>query len=265
VNVDAPTALQAVLGLQPAAIILVLARVTPLFILAPIFSGGMIPARVRGLIAVALAVGLTSVALGDDMTVTTAPVAYFELLVKELLVGTAFAFGLACLLAGFQAAGALLDIQIGYAFGATVDPVTGSQGAVIANLYSMVGVAILVAINGDAMILSGLARTYDLVGLTEFPVLKSLVSGTFEAFAGIFVAALAVVAPVMLTLLLTDAAFGLVSRVVPQMNIFAVGFPAKVVVGMLMIIVTLPFAAGWFSDRLGPTVAAALRSLQVAP
>lgn len=264
-NVDAPTALQMVLGLQPAAIILVLARVTPLFIMAPMFSSGTIPARVRGLIAVGLAVGLTPIALGDHTTVSTEPLEFVELLFKELLVGTAFAFGLSCMLAGFQAAGGLLDIQIGYSFGATVNPMTGGQSAVISNLYSMVGIAILVAINGDAMIISGLARTYDLVPLTEFPVLKSMVSGTFDAFSGILVAALAVVAPVMLTLLMTDAAFGLVSRVVPQMNIFAVGFPAKVIVGMLMIIVTLPFAAGWFADRLGPSVAAALRSLQVAP
>lgn len=264
-TVDPVTALEQSLGLQPAAIILVLARISPLFVLAPLFSSSTIPARVRGLIAVALALGLTPVALPAGEVVTTAPVAYTELLIKELLVGAAFAFGLACLTAGFSAAGAILDIQIGYAFGSVVDPMTGSQGAVVSHLYSLVGVAILVATGGDALIISGLARTYDLVPLTEMPILKSMVSGTFDAFSGILVAALAVVAPVMLTLLLTDAAFGMVSRVVPQMNIFAVGFPAKVIVGMLMIIVTLPFAAGWFADRLGPSVAAALRSLQVAP
>jgi flagellar biosynthetic protein FliR len=56
----------------------------------------------------------------------------------------------------------------------------------------------------------------------------------------------------------------MVSRVVPQMNVFAVGFPAKVIVGMLMIVVTLPFAAGWFGDRLTESVAAALQTLKVA-
>lgn len=250
-------------GFQPAAFVLVLARISPLFLLAPLFSSGAVPRRVKGIVAVALALGMAPLALaGQD--VPTGPVLFVELLVKELIVGAAFAFALGCVLAGFQAVGGLLDIQIGFAFGATVDPMTGGQGAVLGKLYAMVGVAILVAMNGDALIIAGLARTYDLVPLTAFPQLGAMVSGTFDAFANVLVAALQVGAPILLTLLLTDAAFAMVSRVVPQMNVFAVGFPAKVVVGMLMIVVTLPFAAGWFGDRLTGSVAAALQTLKVA-
>lgn len=254
---------QQLTGLQPAAFLLVLARVSPLFILAPLFSAGTIPPRVKGIVAVALALGMAPVALAGQV-VPTEPIALVELLVKELIVGAAFAFALACVLAGFQAVGALLDIQIGFAFGAQIDPMTGGQGAVLGKLYAMVGVAILVAMNGDQLIIAGLARTYDLVPLLSFPDLRSMVSGTFSAFTGILTAALQVGAPVLLTLLLTDAAFAMVSRVVPQMNVFAVGFPAKVVVGMLMIVVTLPFAAGWFGDRLTGSVATALQTLKVA-
>ena len=71
-----------------------------------------------------------------------------------------------------------------------------------------------------------------------------------KAFAGIFAAALEVGAPVLLALVITDAAFGVVSRVVPQLNVFAVGFPAKVAVGLLLIGVSLPFVAGWIADEL---------------
>jgi flagellar biosynthetic protein FliR len=264
VNPTVQEAVQQITNLRPEAFFLVLARISPLFVLAPLFSSNTIPARVRGLIAVALAVGMGPVALAGQ-EVPTGPVTLAELMIKELLVGAAFAFVLGCFLAGFQAAGALLDIQIGYSFGAQIDPMTGSSGAVVSQLYSLVGIAVLIAINGDQMIISGLARTYDLVPLAEMPSLRPMVSGVFEAFSGVLVSGLMVVAPVMLTLLLTDAAFGMVSRVVPQMNIFAVGFPAKVIVGMAMIIVTLPFAAGWFADRLGPTVALGLQSLKVAP
>jgi flagellar biosynthetic protein FliR len=64
--------------------------------------------------------------------------------------------------------------------------------------------------------------------------------------------------------ILTDAAFGVVSRVVPQLNVFAVGFSAKVTVGLLVLGVSLPFAAGWLSDEMQRSVAAALESLKVA-
>jgi flagellar biosynthetic protein FliR len=68
----------------------------------------------------------------------------------------------------------------------------------------------------------------------------------------------------MLALILTDAAFGVVSRVVPQLNVFAVGFPAKVVVGLLLIGVTLPFVAGWIATELQRDVGSALDTLKVA-
>ena len=65
-------------------------------------------------------------------------------------------------------------------------------------------------------------------------------------------------------MIITDAAFGVVARVVPQLNVFSVGFPAKVRVGLLVLGVSLPFAAGWISDQLQQSVAAALQSLKVA-
>ena len=64
----------------------------------------------------------------------------------------------------------------------------------------------------------------------------------------------------LLALILTDAAFGVVSRVVPQLNVFAVGFPAKIVVGLLLVAATLPFVAGWLSSELQQDVGAALQS-----
>ena len=96
------------------------------------------------------------------------------------------------------------------------------------------------------------------------PDIGSLVQGVQVAFSGIFGAALEVCAPVLLAVVLTDAAFGVVSRVVPQLNVFAVGFPAKVVVGLLLLGVSLPFVGGWIADGLQGSVASALHALRVA-
>jgi flagellar biosynthetic protein FliR len=68
----------------------------------------------------------------------------------------------------------------------------------------------------------------------------------------------------MLALVLTDAAFGLVSRVVPQLNVFGVGFPAKVTVGLLIVGTSLPFVAGWLADSLQGSVSDALKLLEAA-
>ena len=109
---------------------------------------------------------------------------------------------------------------------------TGNPGGVLNQLYALVGVAIFIAIGGDTWVIQGLARTYEAVPLLSAPEIGSLVEGAQVAFSGIFGAAMQICAPVLLAVVLTDAAFGVVSRVVPQLNVFAVGFPAKVAVGL---------------------------------
>lgn len=247
---------------QAAGFLLVLGRVSPLFLLAPLFSSRMMPLRARGIVAVALAIGLAPLALrGQDVPLDA--ILLGELLVKEVLVGLAFAFAIGALFAAIQTAGSFLDTFTGFAYGAIVDPLTGSQSAVLFQLYALIGVAIFVAIGGDGWVIQGLARTYETVPLLEFPALGPLVGGAQEAFVQVFRAGLEVAAPVVLAVVLTDAAFGLVSRVVPQLNVFAVGFPAKIAVALAIIGVSLPFAAGWLGDEIQASVEAALRSLRV--
>ncbi len=248
---------------QLAGFLLVLARVGPLFVLAPIFSAKMIPARAKGIVAVALAIGLAPLALRGQQV----PSDVWELAglaVKEVFVGLAFAFALATLGAAVASAGAFLDTFIGFTFGSLVDPITGTQSGQMAQLYSLVGVAILVAIGGEEWIIQGLARTYEVMPLLATPSLAALTAGALDAFVGIFRAALEIAAPVAIALVLTDVAFGMVSRTVPQMNVFAVGFPAKILVGLLIAGLSLPFVAGWISDELQATVGEAVRSLRLA-
>jgi flagellar biosynthetic protein FliR len=248
---------------QVAGFMLVIARIAPLFVVAPMFSSRLIPRRVKGIAAVGLAVGIAPLATADAR-VPMDVMGLAEIAAKELLVGLAFAFAVSVLFAAVNAAGGLLDTLIGFSFGALVDPITGNNSSIIGQLYAFVGVAIFIAVNGDAWLIRGLFRTYELVPLVDQPSVTSLVAGVQEAFSGIFVAALELSAPVILAVILTDAAFGVVSRVVPQLNVFAVGFAPKVIVGLLVLGVSLPFAAGWLADELQRSVAAALDAVKVA-
>ena len=247
---------------QVAGFFLVLARISPLFLLAPLFSSKMVPGRARAVIAVALTVGILPVVQRGPIDLSI--LGFGGLILKELLVGLAFAYALAAMFAAMQAAGALLDTLIGFSFGAMVDPVTGTQSTVLSQMYALFGVAIFITLGGDGWVVKGLARTYDAVPLSEAPAIGSMVQGAQVAFSGIFVSAFMIGAPVLIALIIVDAAFGVVSRVVPQMNIFAVGFPAKMIVGLVMIGASLPFVDDFLGGRLQETLAIALRSLQVA-
>jgi flagellar biosynthesis protein FliR len=251
---------------QVAGFMLVLARISPLFLLAPLFSSKLLPVRARGIVAVGLALGIAPIAMnaGEEAArIPTEILALGGLVVKEMLVGLGFSFTLAALFAAVQVAGSLLDTLIGFSFGALVDPVTGTNGGVLNQLYALIGVMIFVVIGGDAWVIQGLARSYEAIPLADSPAIGTLVEGAQVAYSGIFAAAIEICAPVLIAVVLCDVAFGLVSRVVPQLNVFAVGFPAKVTVGLVLVGASLPFVAGWLGDELQSSVSSALRTLKV--
>jgi flagellar biosynthetic protein FliR len=250
-------------GNELAGFILVLARVTPLFFIAPLFSSQIIPPHVRGLIAVGISVGLAPIAL-HGQHIPTDPLVLAGLVVEGMLVGFGFAFTLAVLMGAVESAGSVMDVLSGFSYGSLINPMNGQESAVLTRLYSLVGTMIFLVINGDAWTLRGLDRTFQLVPLTSTPRLSSLLGGAEQVFGTIFAAALEVAAPVVVALLITDVAFGVVSRVVPQLNVFAVGFPTKVAVVLLVAGASLPFTANWISNQLSVSVGSALGALHVA-
>jgi flagellar biosynthetic protein FliR len=246
---------------QAAAFMLVLARVSPLFLLAPLFSARQVPARARGVVAVALAVGLAPIAArGRELPLDAWALA--GLVGKELLVGAAFAFAVGVVIAAVSVAGSFLDTLSGFAYGALVDPLTGNQNAVLAQAYGLVGLLVFIGIGGDALVLQGLARTYELVPLTAAPSLAALTEGVRHTFSGVFTAALELAAPVLLALVITDVAFGLMTRAVPALNVFAVGAPAKIAVTLLLVSASLTFAGGWMEGEVERSVGDALRMMR---
>jgi flagellar biosynthesis protein FliR len=250
-------------GNELVGFILVLARVTPLFFIAPLFSSQIIPPHVRGLIAVGISIGLTPIAL-HGQHIPTDPLSMGGLVVEGMLVGFAFAFTLSVLMAAVESAGGLIDVLSGFSYGNLINPMDGQEAAVMTRFYSLVGTLIFLIIGGDAWTLRGLDRTFALVPLTSGPRLSSLVGGAEQVFGTVFAGALEVAAPVVVALLITDVAFGVVSRVVPQLNVFAVGFPTKVAVAMLVVGASLPFTANWISNQLSVSVGDALGALHVA-
>jgi flagellar biosynthetic protein FliR len=255
--------LQQVSEQQLAGFLLVLARVSPLFVLAPIFSSRMLPARARGVVAVAISFGLAPLAL-HGQHIDTDAMQLAGLIGKELLVGLAYSFALASVFAAISVAGSLLDTSMGFSMGSLIDPITGTQSPILTQLYAMVGVLVFIAINGDHWMIEGLARSYQLVPINKFPSINAIVGGADKSFVSIFGSAIELAAPVMLAVLLTDCAMGLVARVMPQLNVFAVGFPAKIAVGLLVMGVSLPFVGGWISDQVQVSVSSAPQSIHVA-
>ena len=262
---DQPTIqLLSLLGVDNILVfVLALTRIAPLFIIAPVFSSRQIPTQVKVVIAVALAIGLTpSADPGEAIPADTFTL--LGLLGVELLVGFAIAFALAAVTAALEVAGTLLDFTVGFSFGAQIDPVSGNQNAVLARMYGLIGVVIFLTIGGDEWVIRGIARSYELVPIGDAPDFARLIAGADRTFGAIFSSALQIAAPVLLALVLADVGFGLLTRVVPQLNVFAVGLPIKVIVGLILIGASFPLVGTWVQRELERSVSSALQSLRVA-
>jgi flagellar biosynthetic protein FliR len=254
--------LPAIAAEQVVAFLLVLARVSPLFAIAPIFSARMIPMRAKLLCASAIAFALTPVATGGRPVPTDAVDAGL-LMVKEALVGLGFAFAVSVLAGALQVGAGILDAIVGFSYAAIVDPITNMQNAVFGQLYAVFTAAVFLVIGGDQIMIAGLARSYDLVSLGSYPDLDTLGALAAYGFGEVFLVGLQIVAPAVIALLLVDAALGIVAKAVPQANVFVVGLPAKIIVAFGIVGASLPFVARRLGGELESSVATALRAIGI--
>jgi flagellar biosynthesis protein FliR len=241
--------------------VLVMCRVGGLFVFAPIFSGRMIPVQAKVIVAGAISFALEPMVV-HGQTIPTG-VDIVPLILKELLVGLAFALSLGVLAAGIQAAASIMDTMIGFSFAQLVDPLTQAQTAVVGQLYSMFTVIVFLLIGGDHLMIEGLDASYRLIPLGSVPSTTQLGAMAARDLTQMFLIGIEVAAPVIVALALVDVSLALVARSVPQMNVFVVGLPAKIMVGLGAIAASLPFLTGHLQDELQNSVYTALQALRV--
>ena len=173
-----------------------------------------------------------------------------SLAVKELLVGIMIGFVFYSLFVGVQMAGAFVGFQIGFAIVNVIDPVTSQQISILAQFKFIMATLIFFLLDGHHMILQALVSSYQLVPIGEAVFNFSIHTEIARLIIGIFVIAIKLAAPVMATLILTDVGLGVVSRTVPQMNIFIVGFPLKIALGLFFTGAALPIFGVVFRKAL---------------
>jgi flagellar biosynthesis protein FliR len=245
---------------QLVAYILVLTRVGGLFVLAPIFSARAVPVQARLVCASALALALTPLAARGQPIPTDAP-GMVLLIVKEAIVGLAFAFALSAIVAAIQTAAGLIDTMSGFSYASVIDPFSNVQGGIFGQLYALFVAVVLVVTGGDQIMIAGLAGTFEVVPLTATPSFDALGQLALDSFAQVFVLGLEIAAPAMIALVVVDAALALVARAAPQLNMFSVGLPAKILVAVAVVISSLPFVANHVRTDLESTVRQTLVTL----
>lgn len=220
------------------AVLLGSVRTTVLFMMSPVFTGLQGFVTLRVLLSIALAVLLAGAAAPTGLGELSAA-ALALATVGELMIGMVLAFGVMAAFGAFAVAGNILDVQIGLGMGNVYDPVTRKGGPLFGSLLNLLGLAVFFALDGHHVLLRGLAYSIEHVPLGQG--WRALASDAILAqFALMFSLGVALIAPVLLCLLLLEAGLAVVSRMLPQMNVFVLSMPLKTLAGLALLALTLP-------------------------
>jgi flagellar biosynthesis protein FliR len=232
-------------------------RLGPLFVVAPVLGLGQVPVRLRVLLAFALVVVLLPTLAAAGGAAPMRPMGPERLMVAalgETVLGAALAFGLIATFAAFQFGGRVLDIQIGFGVATLFDPSTRNQAPLLGTAFNLLAITLFFAADGHHAIVRALAES-----LTRVPLgsgIAALDVGAISAqFGAMFSAGLALVAPAVISLLLLDMAFAVAARTMPQMNIFFVSMPLKVVVGLAVMALSMREFSPLLQQRTAALVA----------
>lgn len=225
------------------AFVLTAARVTGLTLVAPMFSARTMPIMLRTALVLLLSVLLQPVARAH------APAAFAitpGALVGELLVGFMVGFGAALLIAGAEAAGELLSVQVGLSGAALLDPLSLQQGTALGQFLHLFALTLLLAGNGHLVMLDSLAGTLQHVPIGSGMQLPNGLLETVLLGAQLFVLGFKFAAPVIAVVLIANVALAVLSRAAPQLNILQLAFPLQIGLGLIALTASIPVIAGWF-------------------
>lgn len=217
---------------QFKSFILVLIRISIVLFMLPIFGTAMLPNLVKAGLALTISFALFTVVRPDPNLFPESLLSSLNLIVSELIFGLAIGLTIRLFFAAIQLGGQLVGFQMGFAISNVLDPESGAQTPIVAHMGYWIAIVIFLLLNGHHILLKTLADSFSIVEVGSFGFRGGLFQKVLEASGDMFVLAIKFGAPAIAALLFTSAAFGIVAKVVPQMNILIVAFPLKIVVGL---------------------------------
>lgn len=219
--------------------LLIFVRIASFFITMPIFSHRLIPAQHRIGISALLAWIMYYTVSSPGFEIDGL---YLLLVLKESLVGLLIGFFAYMMFSAVQAAGGFIDFQMGFSMANVIDPQTGAQSPIMGQYLYTFALLFLLAIDGHHLLLDGIFFSYEFIPLsTDFLPFgnEQILALMVHFFTQSFIIAFQMSVPIVGSLFLVDVALGIVARTVPQMNIFVIGFPIKIFVSFILIIITM--------------------------
>lgn len=252
-----PVAYAALIPLVPT-FVLVFFRITGMMLFAPLFGSSRIPRRVRALLALVLAMsvvpGIRPVMMPDSLWGVTAGIA------GEMVFGFAMGMIQSFVFIATQWAGEIIGQQMGLNLSEVFDPSFGAQGSVVGELYFMLTLVVFLTIGGHYAMLAGMRDSFDSLPLLSLGMNTPLFDTIIGLFSTATVLAVRLAAPMLVTMLVVDLSLGLIGKMMPQMNVMAMGLSLRSALGLIVLILGLAMT----NDAIGAGLLNAMDELRHA-
>jgi flagellar biosynthetic protein FliR len=228
--------------------VLVFFRLAGMMLFAPLFGSARLPRRVRAMLVLVLALGVTPGVPHVDLPGSTWQLA--AAIGGEMAFGLAMGMALSLVFVAAQWAGELIGQQMGINLGGVFDPQFGGSGSVLGELYFMLTLVVFLTIDGHHAMLQGVRDSFDALPLLTVGIDRGLFDTIAGLLSGATVLAIRLAAPMLVTMLIVDLVLGLIGKTMPQMNVMSAGLTLRSVVGMVIVIVGLSLTSGVIRDAV---------------
>jgi len=220
--------------------LLIMVRTGAILMAAPIFGSKNIPMQLKIGLMLLITMILFPLFPSIHIPFPTHVLSFGLAIGSEVMIGVIIGFSIRLLFTAIQLAGQLVGFQMGFAIVNVMDPQTSAQVSIIAQFKNIVAILVFLSVNAHHWFIRAIVSSFQLVPPMEFNFSPPLMETILGLVNRMFIVAIKIGAPLIAVLLFTSVALGLIARTVPQVNIFIVGFPLKIAIGLIGLAFSLP-------------------------
>jgi flagellar biosynthetic protein FliR len=220
-------------GPQIALFLLVLARAGGLVVSAPVIGDPNTPRMVKVILAVVLSVLLVQIPSVSRLTAPTDLLPFTANVLAELVIGIALGLVARTIFYAVQTAGGIVSFQTGVSLASVLNPMTQQADTMFSQLFTVIAGLTFLAVHGDVLVLASLARSYDLAPVTGSGISTQLLGSLVNDFTDIGRLGLQIAMPIGVSVFAANLILGVLSRALPQLNLFVLSMPLDMLLGLV--------------------------------
>ena len=215
------------------ALLLSAARILAWTMISPPFATSGIPRSIKPAVAVGLGLAVTPIAAAHAPAADLVPL--IDSLFSNLVIGAALGFGTRLVFSAVESAGSLIDLFGGFSLSFALDPLSQNNTSIFGRFYGLLTTTLVFASQAHILIIAGFLRTFQTLPLDGGMSLEKLSRSLVPALTSMFIAALQIAGPLIVVLFIADIAMGLLNRIAPQLNVFSLSFPLKIMLTLALV------------------------------